>query len=124
MRMSSGSNPPRCSARNSRIPHPRSTKAPYGALALIPIERAAFSYQPNDLKSARRALRDRFLLDTLVRREPTNLPSTLHDTLRFTFVSLRRKRSFSWPQPIHQINGAFFRQVIGFAGRSLLLSPR
>jgi hypothetical protein len=76
--------------------HNRRLSEPYGALALIPIERAAFSYQPKDLKSARRALRDRFLLDTLVRREPTNLPSTFRDTLRFTFVSLGRKRSFSW----------------------------
>jgi hypothetical protein len=65
----------------------------YGALALIPIDRAAFSYQPKDLKSVRR---DRFLLDTLVRREPTDLPSIFRDTLRFTFVSLGRKRSFSW----------------------------
>src|SRR5436189_4490662 len=66
------------------------------------------------------ALRDRFLLDTLVRREPTNLPSTLRDTLRFTFVSLRRKRSFSWRQSRHQINGGFLRQVIGTAGSGLL----
>src|SRR5438552_9899922 len=78
MRMSSGSNAPRCSARNRASPPVN--KAPYG----------------EDLKSARRALRDRFLLDTLVRREPTNLPSTFRDTLRFTFVSLGRKRSFSW----------------------------
>jgi hypothetical protein len=67
----------------------------YGALALIPIERAAFSYQPKDLKSARRARRDRFFLDILVRREPANLLSTFRDTLRFTFISLGRKRSFS-----------------------------
>ena len=82
--------------RHAPSHHNRRLSEPYGALALIPIERAAFSYQPKDLKSARRALRDRFLLDTLVRREPTNLPSTFRDTLRFTFVSLGRKRSFSW----------------------------
>src|SRR6516165_3527422 len=32
------------------------------ALALIPIDRAAFSYQPKDLKSVRRAVRTRFSL--------------------------------------------------------------
>jgi hypothetical protein len=30
------------------------------ALALIPIDRAAFSYQPNDLKFVRRPVRNRF----------------------------------------------------------------
>src|SRR5258707_11189039 len=86
----------RLGERHAPSHHNRRLSEPHGALALIPIERAAFSYQPKDLKSARRALRDRFLLDTLVRREPTNLPSTFRDTLRFTFVSLGRKRSFSW----------------------------
>lgn len=62
-------------------------------LTLIPIDRAAFSYQPKDLKSVRRAVRDRFLLDTVLGR---NFPPTFRDTLRFTFVSLGRKRSFSW----------------------------
>jgi hypothetical protein len=34
----------------------------YGALALIPTARTAFSYQPKDLKSVRRAVPKRFLL--------------------------------------------------------------
>jgi hypothetical protein len=65
----------------------------YDALALIPIDRAAFSYQTEDLKSLRRAVRNRFPLDTFFRRD---LPSSLRDTLWFKFVSLGEKRSFSW----------------------------
>jgi hypothetical protein len=81
----------------------------YDALALIPIDRAAFSYQPKDLKSVRRAVRDRFLLDTVLGRD---FPPTFRDTLRFTFVSLWAKALFLVAPLRHQINGGFSRQVI------------
>jgi hypothetical protein len=74
----------------------RHQSSAYDALALIPIDRAAFSYHPKDLKSVRRAVRDRFLLATVLGRGPTDFTPTFRDTLRFTFVSLGRKRSFSW----------------------------
>lgn len=61
------------------------------ALALIPIDPAAFSYQPNDLKSVCRTARRRFLLDTFLGREISNLPATsFRDSLRFTSDSVER----------------------------------
>jgi hypothetical protein len=68
----------------------------YDALALIPTERAAFSYQPNDLKSVCRGVRRRFLFDAVLGREPTDLVSTFRDAFRFKLVSLGEKRSFLW----------------------------
>ena len=91
------------------------------ALALIPIDPAAFSYQTNDLKSVRRTARRRFLLDTFLGREISNLPATsFRDSLRFTFDSIERNalslgaieasnqmqdccvKCFSSPAPGHQ----------------------
>jgi hypothetical protein len=71
----------------------RHRSSTYGALALMPMDTAAFSYQPNDLKSVRRAVRKRFLLDIFLVRELIDLRRTFRDTLRFTFVSLGQKRS-------------------------------
>jgi hypothetical protein len=68
----------------------------YDARALIATDRAAFSYQPKDLKSVSRAVRKRFLLATFLGREPFDFPSTFRDTFLFKFVSLGEKRSFSW----------------------------
>ena len=65
----------------------------YDARALMPTDKAAFSYQPKDLKSARRAVRKRFLLDIFLVRELIDLRRTFRDALRFTFVSLGQKRS-------------------------------
>jgi hypothetical protein len=86
----------------------------YDALALIPTDRAAFSYQPNDLKSVCRAVRTRFLLAEFLGREPTDLPWTFRDTLRLTFVSLGRKTLFLVARLRHQINGEGSRQVVGY----------
>src|SRR3981081_4722903 len=66
----------------------------YDALALMPTDRAAFSYQPKDLKSVCRAGLTPFLLDEFFARGPIDLPWTFRDTFRFTFVSLRRQRPF------------------------------
>jgi hypothetical protein len=85
----------------------------YDALALMPTDRAAFSYQPKDLKSVCRAVRTRFLLDEFFGRGPTDLPWTFRDTFRFTFVSLGRKTLFLVARLRHQINGEVSRQVIG-----------
>jgi hypothetical protein len=57
----------------------------YDALALIPTDRAAFSYHSQDLKSVCRALRRCFRLD--LEREPIDFLSTFRDTCRFKFVS-------------------------------------
>jgi len=84
----------------------------YDALALMPTDKAAFSYQPKDLKSVCRAVRARFLLDEFLGREPTDLPWTFRDTLRLTFVSLGRKTRFLVARLRHQINGEVSRQVI------------
>jgi len=84
----------------------------YDALALMPTDKAAFSYQPKDLKSVCRAVRTRFLLDEFLGREPTDLPWTFRDTLRLTFVSLGRKTRFLVARLRHQINGEVSRQVI------------
>jgi hypothetical protein len=88
----------------------------YDALALMPTDKAAFSYQPKDLKSVCRAVRARFLLDEFLGREPTDLPWTFRDTLRLTFVSLGRKTRFLVARLRHQINGEVSRQVIGLSG--------
>ena len=85
----------------------------YDALALMPTDRAAFSYQPKDLKSVCRAVRTRFLLDEFFGRGPIDLPWTFRDTFRFTFVSLGRKTLFLVARLRHQINGEVSRQVIG-----------
>ena len=85
----------------------------YDALALMPTDKAAFSYQPKDLKSVCRGVRARFLLDEFLGREPTDLPWTFRDTLRLTFVSLGRKTRFLVARLRHQINGEVSRQVIG-----------
>ena len=85
----------------------------YDALALMPTDKAAFSYQPKDLKSVCRGVRARFLLDEFLGREPTDLPWTFRDTLRLTFVSLGRKTRFLVARLRHQINGDVSRQVIG-----------
>jgi hypothetical protein len=61
---------------------------------LIPIDSAAVSYQPNDLKSVRRAVRTRFPLSAFF-GELVDLRSTFRDAMRFKFVSLEQKRSFS-----------------------------
>jgi hypothetical protein len=63
---------------------------PPDALALMPTDRAAFSYQPNDRKSVRLAgLRpERFSLVTLLVWELTDLRSTLRDTFWFKILSL------------------------------------
>jgi hypothetical protein len=79
----------------------------------MPTDKAAFSYQPKDLKSVCRAVRARFLLDEFLGREPTDLPWTFRDTLRLTFVSLGRKTRFLVARLRHQINGEVSRQVIG-----------
>jgi hypothetical protein len=57
----------------------------YDALALIPTDRAAFSYHSQDLKFVCRALRRCFRLD--LEREPIDFLSTFRDTCRFKFVS-------------------------------------
>jgi hypothetical protein len=57
----------------------------YDALALIPTDRAAFSYHPKDLKFVCRALRRCFRLD--FGREPIDLLSTFRGTCRFKFTS-------------------------------------
>jgi hypothetical protein len=85
----------------------------YDARALMPTDKAAFSYQPKDLKSVCRAVRAPFLLDEFLGREPTDLPWTFRDTLRLTFVSLGRKTRFLVARLRHQINGEVSRQVIG-----------
>src|SRR5262249_60358577 len=77
------------------------------ALALIPIARAAFSYQPKDLKFVRRTLRNRFPLGRCFRRD---LLSTLRDTLRFTFRLPGREALFLVAPWRHQINGGSSRQ--------------
>jgi hypothetical protein len=77
------------------------------ALALIPIARAAFSYQPKDLKSVRRTLRNRFPLGKFFRRD---LLSTLRDTLRFTIRLPGREALFLVAPWRHQINGGSSRQ--------------
>ena len=87
-------------------------KGAYDALALMPTDRAAFSYQPKDLKSVCRAVRTRFLLDEFFGRGPIDLPWTFRDTFRFTFVSLGRKTLFLVARLRHQINGELSRQVI------------
>jgi hypothetical protein len=79
----------------------------------MPTDKAAFSYQPKDLKSVCRAVRARFLLDAFLGREPTDLPWTFRDTLRLTFVSLGRKTRFLVARLRHQINGEVSRQVFG-----------
>jgi hypothetical protein len=79
----------------------------------MPTDKAAFSYQPKDLKSVCRGVRARFLLDEFLGREPTDLPWTFRDTLRLTFVSLGRKTRFLVARLRHQINGEVSRQVIG-----------
>ena len=79
----------------------------------MPTDKAAFSYQPKDLKSVCRGVRARFLLDEFLGREPTDLPWTFRDTLRLTFVSLGRKTLFLVARLRHQINGEVSRQVIG-----------
>jgi hypothetical protein len=89
----------------------------YDALALMPTDKAAFSYQPKDLKSVCRAVRARFLLDEFLGREPTDLPWTFRDTLRLTFVSLGRKTRFLVARLRHQINGEVSRQVIDCQAR-------
>jgi hypothetical protein len=76
----------------------------YDALALIPTDRAAFSYQPNVLKFVRRGAATRFLFDAFLGRDRMDLLSILRDTLRFKFVSLRRKTPFSVAALRHKIN--------------------
>jgi hypothetical protein len=86
-------------ASESRATNPGDLQASvsaYDALALIPTERAAFSYQPKDLKSVCRVVRKRFLFDVFLGREPTDLVSTFRDAFRFKLVSLGEKRSFLW----------------------------
>jgi hypothetical protein len=83
----------------------------------MPTDKAAFSYQPKDLKSVCRAVRARFLLDEFLGREPTDLPWTFRDTLRLTFVSLGRKTRFLVARLRHQINGEVSRQVIDCQAR-------
>jgi len=63
-----------------------------GVLALIPIDKAAFSYQPKDLKSVRRAVRNRLPLETFLGRD---LPSTLRDTVWLKLLSLGDQPLFS-----------------------------
>ena len=65
-------------------------------LALIPIDRAAFSYQSEDdfkfLSRAIRCKRVRFV--AFVERERVDLPSTCRETVRFKFRLLGRKALF------------------------------
>ena len=56
----------------------------YDALALIPTDKAAFSYHSQDLKFVCRALRC-FRLD--LEREPIDFLSTFRDTCRFKLAS-------------------------------------
>ncbi len=84
----------------------------YDARALIPTERAAFSYQPKDLKSVCRGVRRRFLFDPFLGREAIDLLSTFRDAFRFKLVSLWRKALFLVAPLRHQINGAPSRQVM------------
>jgi hypothetical protein len=84
----------------------------YDARALIATDRAAFSYQPKDLKSVSRALRKRFLLATFLGREPFDFPSTFRDTFLFKFVSLWRKALFLVAPLRHQSNGGGLRQAM------------
>src|SRR5262245_13696561 len=72
------------------------------ALALIPIAKAAFSYQPKDLKFVRRTLRNRFPLGRCFRRD---LLSTLRDTLRFTIRLSAQEGLFLLSSLPHQHNG-------------------
>jgi hypothetical protein len=76
---------------------------------LIPIDRAAVSYQPNDLKSVRRAARPRFPLIAFL-GELVDLRSTFRDAVRFKFVSLGEKRSSSWRHWGIKSNGRWSRQ--------------
>lgn len=89
----------------------------YEALALMPTDSAAFSYQPKDLKSVCRGVRARFLLAAVFGRGPTDLPSTFRDTFRLTFVSLGQKALFLVAPLRHQINGEVSRQVIDCVAR-------
>jgi hypothetical protein len=91
----------------------------YDARALIPTERAAFSYQPKDLKSVCRGVRRRFLFDPFLGREAIDLDSTFRDAFRFKLVSLWRKALFLVAPLRHQINGAPSRQVIASAYRAV-----
>jgi hypothetical protein len=76
---------------------------------LIPIDRAAVSYQPNDLKSVRRAARPRFPLIAFL-GELVDLRSTFRDAVRFKFISLGRKALFSWRHWGIKSNGEWSRQ--------------
>jgi hypothetical protein len=87
---------------------------------MIPTDRAAFSYQPKDLKPFCRAVRKRFPLGTFFGRESIDLPSTFRDAFRVKFVSLGRKALFLVAPLWHQINGGSSRQVIGSAPTNLV----
>jgi hypothetical protein len=68
----------------------------YDGLALIPTDKAAFSYQAKDRKSVRLAVRNRFRLDTFLGRQRMDLQPTLRDAFRFKFVSHGEKHFLSW----------------------------
>src|SRR5262249_36349407 len=95
------------SERRPRVTEAHPVVRACDALALIPIARAAFSYQPNDLKFVRRTLRNRFPLGRCFRRD---LLSTLRDTLRFTIRLPGREALFLLAPWRHQINGGWSRQ--------------
>src|SRR5262249_12158816 len=95
------------SERRPRVTEAHPVVRACDALALIPIARAAFSYQPKDLKFVRRTLRNRFPLGRCFRRD---LLSTLRDTLRFTIHLPGREALFLLAPWRHQINGGSSRQ--------------
>jgi hypothetical protein len=73
----------------------------------MPIDSAAFSYQPEDRKSVRRVARKRFLF---LEREPIDLRPPLDNAFRFKLVSLGEKAPFSWRHR-HQTNTGLLRQA-------------
>lgn len=64
-------------------------RRPYEALALTPIDCAAFSYQGDDRKSVWRAVRGGFCFVAVLSGEVTVLRLSFFDALWFKFVSLR-----------------------------------
>ena len=83
-------------------------------LALIPIDKAAFSYQPEDLEFSRAIRRKRFCF-VFVERERIDLPSTFREMLRFKFVSLAKSALFRGANEVS--NRGLLRQVIASSAR-------
>jgi hypothetical protein len=85
---------------------------------LIPIDRAAVSYQPNDLKSVRRATRPRFPLSAFL-GELVDLRSTFRDAVRFKFVSLGREALFLMAPLGYQIKWRVVSSRLGGAAKCM-----